>query len=109
MPKRILSTGVTLHVSVSCFIFSWLILRKTASQSQQQRQGLDGDTHYLPSLVHPTLAMYSVPGNKELKGAASSLSCVLTICQYNNDTHTLGTSNNHAGEERKDYERLTLP
>lgn len=40
------------------------------------------NTHYLPSLVHPTLAMYSVPGNKELKGATSSLSCVLTICKY---------------------------
>lgn len=45
----------------------------------------DGDTDYLPSLVHPTLAMYSVPGNKEVKGTTSSLSCVLTICKY---THT---------------------
>lgn len=38
-------------------------------------------THYLPSLVHPTLAMYSVPGKREVKGTASSLSCVLTICE----------------------------
>lgn len=66
------------------------------------------NTHYLPSLVHPTLAMYSVPGNKEVKGTASSLSCVLTICKYN-QTHTLGTPNYHFGEEKKtlkDSERL---
>lgn len=44
-------------------------------------------SYNLPSLVHPTLAMYSVPGNKEVKGLASSLSCVLTICRYVKHTH----------------------
>lgn len=61
--------------------FWWFILRMTRSFSQQS-QRFDCNTHYLPSLVHPTLAMYSVPGNKEVNGTASSLSCVLTICKY---------------------------
>lgn len=44
------------------------------------------NTHYFPSFVHPTLAMYSVPGNREVNGATSSLSWVLTICKHIN-TH----------------------
>lgn len=38
-----------------------------------------GDTHYLPSRVHPALAMYSTLGKSALKGCTSSFSCVTTI------------------------------
>lgn len=38
-----------------------------------------GDTHYLPSRVHPALAMYSTLGKSTLKGCTSSFSRVATI------------------------------
>lgn len=38
-----------------------------------------GNTHYLPSRVHPALAMYSTLGKSVLKGCASSFSWVATI------------------------------
>lgn len=38
-----------------------------------------GDTHYLPSRVHPALAMYSTLGKSVLNGCTSSFSCVATI------------------------------
>lgn len=37
------------------------------------------DTHYLPSRVHPALAMYSTFGKSVLKGCTSSFSWVKMI------------------------------
>lgn len=37
------------------------------------------DTHYLPSWVHPALAMYSTLGKSVLKGCTSSFSWVKMI------------------------------
>lgn len=106
LEKKIINITLKRKLSVSTCIIWWFILRMTASLTPHSTP----NTHYLPSLVHPTRAIYSVPGNKEVKGTASSLSCVLTICKYNH-TKTYGTLNYHFGEEktRKDSERLTLP
>jgi hypothetical protein len=45
---------------------------------------LHSNTHYLPSRVHPALAMYSTLGKRELKGCTSSFSWAETICR---ETH----------------------